>query len=330
VILSKTVDIPITNDSLDENKETVNLTLSSAGGSGALGAPATAVLTINDSALIQFHAATYTISEGAVNTPEGFASLTVQVDRSGDLSGAMREPDTAGFNDWVGVLNGCGPQQGFLGAPAGCDRAHISQGFFGATEFIDRGFLVYRLYDLGLNRLPLYTEFNADAAELRGFGLTAAEQQQNLDNYLLELGSRTEFVNRYAAVAATSQATQLIQLLETTAGVTLPATALPGQPPQFGRADLIDKRTTGQFSVVETVKTFVEQKVVYDKYFPRGFVTMQYFAYLRRDPDMAGWNDWVDVVVNGKPSEGITPGDYTHLIFGFIYSTEYRKRFGQP
>jgi hypothetical protein len=57
---------------------------------------------------------------------------------------------------------------------------------------------------------------------------------------------------------------------------------------------------------------------------------MQYFAYLHRDPDAAGWNDWLDVLVNGRPSLGIAPGDYRHLIFGFIYSTEYRKRFGQP
>jgi len=94
-----------------------------------------------------------------------------------------REPDTAGFNDWVGVLDGCGPQQGFLGAPAGCDRAHISQGFFGSDGVHRSGFLVYRLYDVGLNRLPIFTEFNADAAELRGFGLTPASNSRNLDNY---------------------------------------------------------------------------------------------------------------------------------------------------
>jgi len=81
---------------------------------------------------------------------------------------------------------------GFLGAPAGCDRAHISKGFFGATEFIDRGFLVYRLYDVGLNRLPLYTEYIRNSAQLRGFGLSTAEQTQNLNNYLTELGARTE------------------------------------------------------------------------------------------------------------------------------------------
>ena len=57
---------------------------------------------------------------------------------------------------------------------------------------------------------------------------------------------------------------------------------------------------------------------------------MQYFGYLRRDPEAAGYDDWVDVLTNGRASAGIQPGDYRHLIFGFIYSTEYRERFGQP
>ncbi|MDQ2975949.1 MAG: hypothetical protein M3R69_11145 [Acidobacteriota bacterium] len=372
----------------------------------------------DDTPLIQFNSATYSIGEGDVNTPEGFASLTVQVNRTGDTSGAAtvryathdlsgnaecdvantgnasqrcdylmlsgtlrfapgealkifripivndgyvegpeqftidltnvtgatlgpaslttvtitdndttatdgahnpylnnsffvrmhyvdfleREPDTLGFNDWVSVLNNCNPNQGFLGAPANCDRSHISKGFFGATEFIDRGFLIYRLFDVGLARLPDYgTEYNPDSAQLRGFGLTPAEIQGNLDNYLAELGARPEFATRYASVSGnnTSAATALIQMLETTAGVTLPT-------------------------------TFVEQKVVYDKEFPGGFVTMQYFAYLHRNPDMAGRADWLDVLLNGRPSQGVAPGDYRRLIFGFIYSTEYRKRFGQP
>jgi hypothetical protein len=65
---------------------------------------------------------------------------------------------------------------------------------------------------------------------------------------------------------------------------------------------------------------------------------MEYFAYLKRDPDLndpnlVGWKDWVDVFTNGGAVKGrpdIQPGDYHHLIFGFIYSEEYRKRFGQP
>jgi hypothetical protein len=73
-------------------------------------------------------------------------------------------------------------------------------------------------------------------------------------------------------------------------------------------------------------------------FFPSGQVTMLYFAYLKRDPDLndpnlVGWKDWVDVFTNGGANKGrpdIAPRDIHHLIFGFIYSEEYRKRFGQP
>ena len=82
----------------------------------------------------------------------------------------------------------------------------------------------------------------------------------------------------------------------------------------------------------------MEQKAVYDKFFERGFVTMMYFGFLKRDPDLndpnlVGWNDWVDVFINGGAHKGrpdIGPKDIHHLIFGFIYSIEYRKRFGAP
>jgi hypothetical protein len=45
---TKTFTVPVTNDSIDEPDETVNLTLSSPGGSGAVGTPSSAVLTIVD------------------------------------------------------------------------------------------------------------------------------------------------------------------------------------------------------------------------------------------------------------------------------------------
>jgi len=64
--------------------------------------------------VIQFNSATYTINEGAVNTPEGFASLTVQVDRTGDLSGAATvryaTADLSGNNECT-VTNGNASQR---------------------------------------------------------------------------------------------------------------------------------------------------------------------------------------------------------------------------
>lgn len=140
-------------------------------------------------------------------------------------------------------------------------------------------------------------------------------------------------------IPVASQAAQLIQKMEQSAGVTPPlmAVMLPGQPPQYGRDELINLRAGRQFSLGQRLKAFVEQQPVYDKYFPRGFVTMEYFAYPGRDPDLndpnlTGWNEWVYVFTSGGATRGrpdILPRDYHHLMFGFIYSEEYPKRFGQ-
>ena len=58
--------------------------------------------------------------------------------------------------------------------------------------------------------------------------------------------------------------------------------------------------------------------------FRRAFVLMQYFGYLRRDPDAEGFNFWL-----AKLNE--FNGDYirAEMVKAFISSIEYRQRFGQ-
>ncbi len=102
----------------------------------------------------------------------------------------------------------------------------------------------------------------------------------------------------------------------------------PNQPEQLTRTQIISKMANGERTAAQTLRSFVEQQVVYDKFFFRGFVAMQYFGYIRRDPEKAGYDDWVDVLTNGRGE--IKPRDYRHLIFGSIFSTEYCERFGQP
>ena len=48
---------------------------------------------------------------------------------------------------------------------------------------------------------------------------------------------------------------------------------------------------------------------------------MEYKGYLRRDPDTIGYQNWVNTLT-------ADPSNYRHMVFGFIYSTEYRARFG--
>ena len=57
--------------------------------------------------------------------------------------------------------------------------------------------------------------------------------------------------------------------------------------------------------------------------FNSSFVTMQYFGYLRRDPDTAGFNFWLAKLnlFNGNFVDA-------EMVKAFITSIEYRQRFG--
>ncbi|HYO91393.1 MAG TPA: Calx-beta domain-containing protein, partial [Pyrinomonadaceae bacterium] len=323
---SKTIEIPIISDGYIEGPEVFLVKLQNPVGA-TLGLTSQATVTILDRAVTTLPASNPYLSN------EFFVRLNY-------LDFLAREPDAGGWSTWPPLLNSCGPEKGFLGAPYNCDRAHVSHGFYASPEFTNKGFLVYRLYEVGMGRLPRYVEFIPAMASLSGFGLSDAVQQQNLAEYLQNFTNKEEFVNRFQGSLPNWEAALFIQKLEQASGVSLPATAttLPGQPTQYGRQELINKRSSGEFTVGQTLKAFVEQQPVYDKFFPRGAVTMEYFAYLKRDPDLndptlSGWNEWVFVFTNGGAARGrpdIQPRDIHHLIFGFIYSEEYRKRFGAP
>lgn len=323
---SKQIQIPIVSDGYIEGPEIFSIRLQNPVGA-TLGTNVQATITI--------------IDRGVATTPaqNPYVSNEFFV-RMNYLDFLGREPDAEGWATWPPLLNNCGPAKGFLGAPFNCDRAHVSHGFYGSPEFTNRGFLIYRMYEVGMGRLPRLAEFTPDMASLSGFGLPDSVIQQNLQDYLQRFVAKPEFTGRFSDALQPAQAATLILKLELTAGLTLPATAvtLPGQPTQYGRQQLINLRAAGTLTVGQTLKAFVEQQPIYDKYFPRGAVTMEYFAYLKRDPDLndpnlLGWQEWVFVFTNGGAARGrpdIPPLDIHHLIFGFIYSEEYRKRFGAP
>lgn len=207
-----------------------------------------------------------------------------------------REPDPGGFNAWLGILNGC---------PAGntsCDRVEVSSAFFRSPEFLDRGYFILRFYEVALGRHPFYAEFTPDLARTTGF-LTPEQLEANKAAFVVDFTARQEFRSRYDQLGNTAY----VDTLLATAGVTL-----------ANRNAWIVALDTGQKSRAQVLREIAESPEVGTKFFNKAFVVMQYFGYLRRDPDIH-YLEWIQTLDS--------TGDYRTMINGFVNSLEYRQRF---
>src|SRR6185295_16149916 len=196
-----------------------------------------------------------------------------------------RFPDSVGFANWVSTLQGC-PDGGFgENLHPDCDRVHVSAGFYLSTEFQGRGYFAYRFYDAALGRRPLYTEFIPDMQKVGGAQSPDQEAASKIE-YMNAFVQRPEFKAIYDPL----NNQQYVDKLEQTAGVTI-----------SNKASLVAALDGGTQTRAQVLRTFIESQPVFDKFFNRGFVTMQYFGYLRRDPDPIGFKNWVDTL-NADPS----------------------------
>jgi hypothetical protein len=117
---------------------------------------------------------------------------------------------------------------------------------------------------------------------------------------------RLEFINRYNGLTNS----EYVNALEQNAEITL-----------TDKAALVAALDASQKTRGQVLREIVESKAVEDEFFIRAFVAMQYFGYLRRDPDTIGYTNWVNTLT-------ADPGNSRHMIFGFLFSDEYRGRFG--
>ena len=295
---SKTIQIALINDAYVEPAELFTISLRNPQGA-TLGAITTASVTI-----------TSDDTQAATQNPIDNQAFFIR-EQYIDFLG--RPPEAAGFNFWNNRMNNC---------PAGqvCDRIDTSQRFFQSDEFQERGFYVYRLYDAVLGRLPGYTEFVSDVARLNG-SQTPAEQRQSKDAYLLALVNRAEFRSLYGQFLSSdgltaTDATGFVNALIARAGIT-PAS----------RQTLINNLLLGARTPAQTLEDFIltpEISNVGTKFYDRGFITAQYFSYLRRDPDTNGFNFWVGQLIGANAPHRL---DYRFMVGGFINSDEYRFRF---
>jgi hypothetical protein len=311
---SANFSVLINEDSLVEGTETFTATLSNPQGTGvALDGQTTATVTILDNA-----------SEPATNAVDDTTGFVRQ--HYHDF--LNREPDPAGLAFWKNNIDSCGSN-------AQCrevQRVSTSAAFFLSIEFQQTGYFVYRAYTASFgptrvgSTVPLTVqEFLPDAQQVGRnviIGTPGADTllESNKQAYLLQFVQRPAFTTAYPGSLTPAQ---FVDALNVNTGNSLT---------QSQRDALVAQLTANNTAQgrADVLRQVIDNSAFQAREFNRAFVLMQYFGYLRRNPndspdaDFSGYNFWL-----GKLNT--FGGDFqkAEMVKAFITSFEFRKRFGQ-
>jgi Domain of unknown function (DUF4214) len=246
------------------------------------------------------------IAHPNVTNPIDVASYVV---RQHYLDFLDREPEQSGNDYWVGQFSACGTDVRCFEEK----RIHVSAAFFLSIEFQRTGYFIHRLYRSSYARVPLVAEFMPDNAILsQGIVVGSPEWElrlaANKDQFLRDWVLRADFSARYASLTNVQYVDALIANL----GVTITSQE---------RDALIQDLANG-LSRAEALGRLAENETFARSEFNRAFVLMEYFGYLRRDPDSAGFNFWLNKLNQFN-------GNYHNadMVKAFLASQEYRERF---
>jgi hypothetical protein len=221
-----------------------------------------------------------------------------------------REPDEPGREYWTARVSECAP------GDTHCTRSmrvDVSAAYFLSIEFRETGYLAYRLYRGTLGRTILFNEFTSDAQELgRGLVVGASgwvdKLRANKRAFYEAWVQRQDFRARYDGLTAD----QFVDSIFATMNVS----------PTAAEREARIAELRGGAPRVEVLAKMIESEEFSVKESNRAFVLMQYFGYLRRDPDPGGYEFWLKRLDDAR-------GDYrrAELVRAFIESIEYRQRF---
>jgi len=308
---TKTISIPIIDDAYAEGNESFTITLSNAIGA-ILGTPATATITIAD-------------NDGVNGTnPIDMAGFFV---RQHYVDFLNREPDPDGLAFWTNQIIQCGSDPQCIEIK----RINVSAAFFLSIEFQESGYLIYRMHKSAFGNLPAapvpvrLNEFLGGTQQIGqgvqvGIGSWQTRLESNTRTFALEFVQRPEFL---AAFPASQAADQFVTLLNTNAGGVLSVTE---------KANLVGVLGTTPSDIAKrawVLRSIAEDPDLKSAEFNKAFVLMQYFGYLRRDPnvtpntDFSGYNFWLDKLnqFNGNFVQA-------DMVKAFLVSGEFRQRFG--
>jgi TolB protein len=316
---AKTIVIPFNDDSYVEGDETFTVILSNPSGA-LLGDASVCVVTIQDDD-------TALPSVNPLDQASFFA-------RQQYLDFLSRVPDSSGLTFWTQNITDCGLDKPCVDV----HRVNTSGAFFLSIEFQQTGYLVERLYKTaygdatGNSTFPSPHQLAVPIVRLKEFlpdtqaigqGVvvlqTGWEQvlETNKQNFVNGFVQRSRFLADYPL---NMTAADFVDKLNLRAGNPVPPTE---------RNQLVSDLTNNVKTRAQVLRTIAEHPNVVSAEFNRAFVLMQYFGYLRRNPndapdtDYTGFDFWLTKLNQFN-------GDYVaaEMVKAFISSSEYRNRFG--
>jgi len=220
-----------------------------------------------------------------------------------------REPDEAGFNFWSDQILSCG-------ADAACVERrtiNVSAAYFLSTEFQQTGGLVDGLYRTSYGRRPLFAEFMPDTAAVArdvivGRAGWAETLEANKQAFVAAWVARPEFRAVYDGLGNAAFVDTLI--------------AHAGAGFNGDRGALVSGLDGGGLTRAAVLRQVVENEGFVNAKRNESFVMMEYFGYLRRDPDASGYAFWLNKLnqFNGNFEQA-------EMVKAFLVSGEYRDRF---
>ena len=298
----KTITVLLNEDAIVEGTEKFSVTLSNPSGA-TLDAQNTATVGILDDSP---ETTTNTIDEAQAFVATHYHDFL------------NREPDAAGLAFWTNELTSCGND-----AQCGeAKRINVSAAFFLSIEFQQTGYLRYLLQRESFGSMPKYAEFMRDVQEVsRGVVVNAPGWEQKLKDNQLQFAEEWAARPAFKAMYGNLSNTDYVNALYLNAGI---------MATQAERQALVNALDTAAENRAAVLLDVAADAGFRQRENSAAFVLMQYFGYLRRDPDAApdadlsGYNFWL----NKLNSFG---GDFqqAEMVKAFLSSTEYRGRFGQ-
>jgi hypothetical protein len=307
---TKTIRVLITNDVYDDDSETFSISLNNTVGA-ILGAQNTASLAIidNDSA----------DAISPVREANFSASFFVRQHYADFLN---RSPDADGLGFWIDQMTHCGSADLLV-----C-RINVSAAFFLSIEFQETGYLVYRAHKAAFGNLPgapvpiRQRPFIADTRQIGdglqvGVGDWQNQLEANKVAFFNEFVTRTQFTTLYGPLSNA----QYVDALNANAGGVL----TPSE-----RDALVSALNGSTMTRAQVLRSVAENQTLKLNETNKAFVLLQYFGYLRRDPDaapdnnFAGFNFWL-----GKLNDFNGNFINAEMVKAFIQSDEYADRFGK-